>query len=235
MPRPRVFLDIDIDGARAAHARATAFVAATNLKYGWSSPELSELGGSERARVLEAYSSDYDWCGRGRLQLDAPSAERLTIELFADAAPNAAANFAALCAGDRGLAKGSGVRLHYRGSRFHRVVRGFVAQGGDFVFSNGTGGESIWGGTFKDEKGGLALKHDARGLLSMCNRGKNSNGSQFFVTLGPAKALDGKHVVFGRVVDGAAVLDAIEAAGRERDDDAPPAVPIAIVDCGLLP
>ena len=234
MSRPRVYLDIDIDGARAAHARAKAFVAGTNLKYGWSSPDIADLGGSERARVLDAYSEDYDWAGRGRCLLDPPAHERLTVELFADAAPNAAANFAALCAGDRGLAKGSGVRLHYKGSRFHRVVRGFVAPGGDFVFSNGTGGESSWGGTFKDERGGLALKHDVRGLLSMCNRGKNSNGSQFFITLGPARALDGKHVVFGRCVEGCEVLDAIEAAGRERDDDAPPAVPIAIVDCGVL-
>jgi len=83
---------------------------------------------------------------------------------------------------------------------FHRIVPGSIVQGGDFAMRNGTGGESIWGGKFKDEKGGLKLKHDRRGVLSMCNSGKNSNGSQFFITLGKMSALDGKHVVFGEVL-----------------------------------
>ena len=231
----RAFLDIDIDGARAAYTRAVSFVATTSMRYGFSSPILSELGGSERQRVLEAYSADYDWSSRGRILLDAPLHERIVVELYSEAAPNAVANFVALCDGNRGLAKGSGVRLHYKGSRFHRVIRGFVAQAGDFVLSNGAGGESIWGGKFKDERGGLALKHDRRGILSMCNSGKNSNGSQFFFTLAPQRALDGKHVVFGSIVEGMEVLDAIEAVGRARDDDGVPTVPVTIVDCGMLP
>ena len=232
MPNPRAYLDIDIDGARAAHARAVEFVEKTNTRYGWTSKALTDLGGGERQRVLEAYESDFEFGGKGRIQLDPPPHERLVVELFIDAAPNACANFIALCAGDKGLAKGSGVRMHYKGSKLHRVVRGFVAQGGDFVFSNGTGGESIWGGKFKDERGGLALKHSSRGLLSMCNTGKNSNGSQFFILLAPAKQLDGKHVVFGSVVEGWPVLDAIEAVGSGKDADGPPAVPVVIADCG---
>ena len=161
----------------------------------------------------------------------APRAERLVFELFTAAAPSACANFAALCAGSAGRAKGSGVPLHYRGSRLHRLVRGAFLQGGDFVFSNGAGGESIWGGKFKDEAKALG-KLDARGLLCMSNDGKNSNGSQFFVTLAPLPKLNGKHVVFGRLVEGAGVLDAIEAVACDGEA---PRVPIVVADSGVLP
>lgn len=232
--RPRAFIDIDINGHRAAHQRACDFVSATNLRYGLSSPFLHELGGSEKKRVLDYYSDDFDWKDRGRIELEPAKHERIIFELYEDAAPNAVKNFMALCAGTKGLAKGSGKPLHYKGSSFHRVVKGFMAQGGDFVFSNGTGGESIWGGTFKDEKGGLAIKFDKKGLLAMCNSGKNSNGSQFFITFGPAKQLNGKHVVFGEVVSGFDVLDAMEAAGSAKDDDGKPPVEVAIADCGVL-
>lgn len=86
------------------------------------------------------------------------------------------------------------------------------------------------GGKFNDEKPGLKLKHDGRGLLSMANSGKNSNTSQFFITLGAQPKLDGKHVVFGRVVEGLSVLEAIEAAAG--DDDGPPTHRVVISDCG---
>jgi cyclophilin family peptidyl-prolyl cis-trans isomerase len=128
------------------------------------------------------------------------------------------------------------VAYSYKGVRFHRVVKGFMAQGGDFAMQNGSGGESIWGKKFKDEKDGLRLKHENRGVLSMGNTGKNSNGSQFFITFAPCKALDGKHVVFGRVVDGFGVLDKMEAvavkAGGVTEE---PTVPVVIADCGLMP
>lgn len=232
MARPRAYLDIDINGHRAAYARAVAFVEATNLRYGWSSKVLSELGGSEKKRVLEFYADDFEWKDGGRIELEPAARERIVVELFADAAPNAVANFTSLCLGNKGLAKGSGKPLHYKGSKLHRLIPGFMIQGGDFVFGNGTGGESIWGGVFKDEKAGLAIKFDKRGLLAMSNTGKNSNGSQFFFTFGPAKQLNGKHVVFGGVVEGAEVLDALEALPTAADET--PAVEVIIADCGML-
>lgn len=194
--RPRAFIEIDINGHRAAYRRACDFVAACNLRYGLSSPFLHELGGSEKKRLQDFYETDFDWHSKGRIEVDPPRNERLVFELFPDAAPDAVKNFLALCTGEKGIAKGSGKPLHYKSVAFHRVLKGFMAQGGDFVFANGTGGESIWGGTFKDEKGGLALKFDrlgkeGRGVVAMCNSGKNSNGSQFFITFGPLSKLNG--------------------------------------------
>ncbi len=135
----------------------------------------------------------------------------------------------------------SGKGLTYRNSYIHRVVRDFVIQGGDFVFGNGSGGESIYGGgkKFKDERQGLLLRHDRAGLLSMGNGGKNSNSSQFFVTLNAASKCDGKHVIFGEVISGMEVLRHVEAAASSDDggrnggcDDERPVVPVVITDCG---
>lgn len=229
--RQYVYLDVDINGHREAFRLAKSFVEANNLTYGFSSKDITELGGSELARIKELYESNYAWASRGRIELAPAPCERLVIELYADAAPTAVANFRSLCAGDKGLAKGSGLPLCYRKSKVFRISPGAFLQAGDFACQNGAGGESIWGGTFKDEKGGLALKHDRRGIVSMSNRGKNSNGSQFFVLLKPAKHLDGKHVVLGRVVAGEDVLAAIE---RIPVADEKPAVDIIIVDCGTL-
>jgi cyclophilin family peptidyl-prolyl cis-trans isomerase len=109
------------------------------------------------------------------------------------------------------------------------VVKGFIIQGGDFVFGNGSGGESIYNGKkFKDERAGLLLKHDRAGILSMGNSGKNSNTSQFFITLDKAPQCDGKHVVFGHVVSGMEVIRAVESYGEGSE----PTVPITITDCG---
>ena len=233
MPPRRCFLDVDIGGHRAAHARAAAFVAATSLRYGLSSAALAELGGGERARLAELYADDHDWKDKGPIALAPAPAERVVVELFEEAAPNCCANFAALCDGSKGKAKGSGLPLCYRGVRLHRLVPGQFVQGGDFVKGNGAGGESVWGGVFKDEKGALALKLDRRGLVAMSNTGKNSNGSQFFVTLAPQPKLSGKHCVFGEVVEGMAVLDAIAAVPVDASER--PTAEIVIVDCGVLP
>ncbi|EEH60894.1 uncharacterized protein MICPUCDRAFT_8202, partial [Micromonas pusilla CCMP1545] len=160
---------------------------------------------------------------------------RLVIELYDDKAPLAVENFKALCTGEKGVSKNCGVAYHYKGVRFHRVVKGFMMQGGDFAMQNGSGGESIWAKKFKDEKDGLKLKHDARGVLSMGNTGKNSNGSQFFITFAPCKALDGKHVVFGKVIEGFGVLDAIEAlAAASGGVTEEPTAPVVVADCGVL-
>jgi cyclophilin family peptidyl-prolyl cis-trans isomerase len=133
---------------------------------------------------------------------------RLVFELASDVVPRTAENFRALCSGEAGTSRISRAKLGYRGSTFHRIIPGFMAQGGDFTRGDGTGGESIYGAKFADE--GFALRHDAAGLLSMANAGPDTNGSQFFVTFAPAPYLDGKHVVFGRLVEGEATLRLLE-------------------------
>jgi len=110
---------------------------------------------------------------------------RVVFSLYDAQAPKTTANFLHLCAGDRGIGKTTGKKLHYKGACFHRVIPGFMIQGGDFSAGNGTGGESIYGGKFPDEA--FHFKHVRAGLLSMANAGPNTNGSQFFVTCGPAR------------------------------------------------
>jgi peptidylprolyl isomerase len=155
-------------------------------------------------------------------------AGRVTFELFADVVPKTAENFRALCTGEKGTGK-QGKALHYKGCRFHRVIQQFMCQGGDFTRGNGTGGESIYGEKFADEN--FQHKHTTPGLLSMANAGPNTNGSQFFITTVVTPWLDGKHVVFGKVVDGMKVVTAMEAAGSRSGSTTKDVV---ITDCGEL-
>ncbi|XP_059435924.1 peptidyl-prolyl cis-trans isomerase CYP63 isoform X2 [Corylus avellana] len=161
------------------------------------------------------------------LSIDGDPVERIVIELFADVVPKTAENFRALCTGEKGIGKSTGKPLHYKGSYLHRIIKGFMAQGGDFSRGDGSGGESIYGGKFADEN--FRLKHDGVGLLSMANCGLNTNGSQFFITFKRQPHLDGKHVVFGKVVKGIEILKKIEQAGTAEGK---PARPVKIVDCG---
>jgi peptidylprolyl isomerase len=155
-------------------------------------------------------------------------AGRITFELFADAVPKTAENFRALCTGEKGMGK-SGKPLHYKGSRFHRIIKQFMCQGGDFTRGNGTGGESIYGEKFADEN--FKHKHTTPGLLSMANAGPGTNGSQFFITTAVTSWLDGKHVVFGKVTDGMKVVTAMEAIGSSSGSTSSD---VTIADCGEL-
>mmetsp|Transcript_39413 Transcript_39413/g.72710 ORF Transcript_39413/g.72710 Transcript_39413/m.72710 type:complete len:175 (-) Transcript_39413:94-618(-) len=153
---------------------------------------------------------------------------RIEMELRADVVPQTAENFRCLCTGERGPGR-SGKLLHFKGSPFHRVIPGFMCQGGDFTRQNGTGGESIYGEKFADEN--FRLKHSGSGCLSMANAGPNTNGSQFFLCTAETPWLDGKHVVFGRVISGMSVVSAIEQVGSESGRTR---VPVLISDSGQL-
>ena len=152
----------------------------------------------------------------------------MTIQLKEDT-PKTSENFRALCTGEKGTGT-KGKPLHFKGSKFHRVINGFMAQGGDFTAGDGTGGESIYGEKFADEN--FIHKHTGRGILSMANAGPNTNGSQFFICFIKTPHLDGKHVVFGQVTDGIEILDKIEEVGSTPSGRTSKEVKIA--DCGEL-
>ncbi|KAH8102044.1 peptidyl-prolyl cis-trans isomerase Cpr7 [Cristinia sonorae] len=156
-------------------------------------------------------------------------AGRIVFELYNDIVPKTAENFRALCTGEKGIGS-LGKKLSYAGSSFHRVIKGFMIQGGDFTAGNGTGGESIYGEKFEDES--FEKTHTKPFLLSMANAGPGTNGSQFFITAAATPHLDGKHVVFGEVIRGKSIVRAIENTPTSSGDV--PNSPCTIVACGQL-
>mmetsp|Transcript_80 Transcript_80/g.70 ORF Transcript_80/g.70 Transcript_80/m.70 type:complete len:196 (+) Transcript_80:1-588(+) len=169
----------------------------------------------DRSYVYFDISINYEYIGR------------ISFELFDDIVPQTATNFRYLCTGEK-VSKNEH-KLFYKGCKFHRIVPGKIVQGGDITRGDGRGGQSIWHEDFADEN--FEVKHFKAGMLSMANKGPDTNSSQFFITLDNTFWYDSKHVVFGQMTEGKNVLEKLEALGSESGKPSK----IALIEhCGLL-
>ncbi|CAL0329302.1 unnamed protein product [Lupinus luteus] len=192
------------------------------LVFAFSASKLAEEKIEEDPEITHRVFLDVD--------IDKQHLGRIVIGLYGQVVPKTVENFRALCTGEKGKSA-SGLKLHYKGTPLHRIVSGFVIQGGDIVHRDGKGSESIYGGTFPDEN--FKIKHSHAGVVSMANSGPDSNGSQFFITTVKAYWLDGDHVVFGKVVQGMDIVFAIE--GGAGTYSGKPRKKVVIVDSGEIP
>jgi peptidylprolyl isomerase len=213
-PKPKMPTHVYFLGAIVLLVVGNAFVNGESLEPGMP---LSEASSTENPRVF------FD------IEIGGAKTGRIEFELFQNIVPRTAFNFKALCTGEKGKGQYSGKPLHFEQSHFHRIIPGFMCQGGDFTQGNGRGGESIYGSKFEDEN--FVLRHDEKYLLSMANSGEDSNGSQFFITTGKTAWLDGKHVVFGRVVKGTEVVDKMDAIGSKSGT---PSARVVIAASGVV-
>ncbi|KAL7206943.1 hypothetical protein ACSBR2_019612 [Camellia fascicularis] len=163
------------------------------------------------------------------VDIDKQRVGRIVIGLYGEAVPKTVENFRALCTGELGKST-SGKPLHYKGIPFHRIIPGFMIQGGDIIYGDGKGSKSVYGGTFPDES--FKIKHSHPGVVSMVNSGPDSNGSQFFITTVKASWLDGEHVVFGKVIEGMDAVYAIE--GGAGTYSGKPRKKVIIADSGEI-
>ncbi|KAI7724436.1 hypothetical protein M8C21_017279 [Ambrosia artemisiifolia] len=164
------------------------------------------------------------------VDIDKQRLGRIVIGLYGEVVPKTVENFRALCTGEFGKGA-SGKPLHYKGTPFHRIIPGFMIQGGDTVYGNGRGNESIYGGVFRDEN--FKIKHSHAGMVAMVNSGPDSNGAQFFITTVKTYWLDGEHVVFGKVIEGMDTVYAIE--GGAGTYSGKPRKKVVIADSGEIP
>ncbi len=162
------------------------------------------------------------------VSIDNKPAGRIVMELFVDTVPKTAKNFLEICKGEKNDANKEG--LSYKNSVFHRIIPQFMLQGGDITNGDGTGGKSIYGEKFADENLDTSVhKHSGPGILSMANAGPNTNGSQFFITTVATPWLDGRHVIFGKVVEGLDIVTKIEAVGTQSGT---PTKPVKVTNSG---
>ncbi|XP_070567551.1 probable inactive peptidyl-prolyl cis-trans isomerase-like 6 [Ptychodera flava] len=185
------------------------------------------------ALAEEAYKSYLTETGHTFIFMDIAigdeAAGRFLFELFTDKCPKTCENFRALSTGENGQSKETLVDLHYKKSIFHRIVPNGWIQGGDIEAGRGTGGESIYGPVFEDEN--FAISHDKRGVIGMANKGRHTNGSQFYITFQPAKWMDTKYVAFGQVVEGTEVLKKLE---EQETYNERPKKDCKVTDCGIF-
>jgi cyclophilin family peptidyl-prolyl cis-trans isomerase len=238
----QVFLEIKIgdiaahDDASKRYNSAKAWVKQWSSTYGFTSDNLDDLSTDDKETLRDILSNDPTATSENWI-IDSPTplkGGKVIIEINDKECPKTCENFAQLCLGGK-IGKSSKKPLHFKDTRMFRLVKDYMIQGGDVARGDGSGGDSIYNGKFNDEKPGLAKKFTKTGLVAMANSGKNSNTSQFFITLGDKHAqfdkIHGKYVIFGQVIEGLDVLQQINQVPEIKET---PQETITITKCGEL-